>query len=129
MTACLLDTNAFSEIVTRGPRISATTLEYVENCSRVLLSSVTFYEIGQKVRLGKWASMEPHVGGLENIALSAGMEIMALTSGLALRAALLDWPHRGPFDRMIAAAALSERVPVVSADAAFEAVGVERVWE
>jgi PIN domain nuclease of toxin-antitoxin system len=45
-----------------------------------------------------------------------------------MKAALLDWDHRDPFDRMIAAVALQERVAVVSADAAFEAVGVERVW-
>ena len=38
------------------------------------------------------------------------------------------WSHRDPFDRMIAAVALQERVAVVSADVVFEAVGVERVW-
>jgi len=37
-------------------------------------------------------------------------------------------PHRDPFDRMIAAAALQERVPLVSPDVAFDTVGVERVW-
>lgn len=116
-------------MVTKGPRISAGTLEFVESCSRVLLSSVTFYEIGQKVRLGKWPSMEPYVRELESIAEKDGIEIMALTGGLALNASLLDWPHRDPFDRMIASSALQEKVPVVSSDAAFDQLGLERIWE
>ena len=128
MTACLLDTNAFSGLITRDPRLSEATVSFVQGSSRVLLSAVTFYEIGQKVRLGKWPAMEGYVSELDGIAEADGHEIVALTSGLALRASLLDWTHRDPFDRMIAATALRERVPLVSADPAFDAVGVERVW-
>jgi PIN domain nuclease of toxin-antitoxin system len=54
-------------------------------------------------------------------------EIVPLTADLAMMAALLDWSHRDPFDRMIAAVALQELVAVISQDAAFEAFGIERV--
>ncbi len=128
MTSCLLDTNGFTEMLTRGPRISGRTLEFIQGCSRVLMSSVSIYEIGQKVRLGKWPAMEPYLQEIETIAVNDGIEVLPLTSGLALRAAMLDWDHRDPFDRMIAAVAIQEQVAVVSSDAAFEAVGVERVW-
>lgn len=128
MSACLLDTNAFTGIITKNPKMPQGAVEFARGCERVLMSSVTFYEIGQKVRLGKWDSMAPFVDQLESIAQRDGYDVVALTSGLALRASLLDWDHRDPFDRMIAATALQERVPVVSSDVAFEAVGVERVW-
>lgn len=36
--------------------------------------------------------------------------------------------HRDPFDRLIAATALVEGFSVVSADPAFDAYGVNRVW-
>lgn len=35
-------------------------------------------------------------------------------------AARLDWAHRDPFDRFIAATAITERLTLVSADAAFD---------
>ncbi len=36
--------------------------------------------------------------------------------------------HKDPFDRMIAAQALSEGIPVISADPSFDSYGVERIW-
>jgi PIN domain nuclease of toxin-antitoxin system len=36
--------------------------------------------------------------------------------------------HRDPFDRLIAATALVEGLTVVSADAAFDAYGLPRLW-
>ena len=37
-----------------------------------------------------------------------------------MRAAKLAWPHRDPFDRFIAATAMELKVPLLSADAAFD---------
>jgi PIN domain nuclease of toxin-antitoxin system len=36
--------------------------------------------------------------------------------------------HRDPFDRVLAAQALVERLPVVSADGHFDACGVDVRW-
>lgn len=40
----------------------------------------------------------------------------------------MPWNHRDLFDRMIAATALQEGLPLVSSAGAFDAVGVVRVW-
>jgi PIN domain nuclease of toxin-antitoxin system len=37
-------------------------------------------------------------------------------------------PHRDPFDRLLAAQALSERAPIVTRDPAFAAYGVATIW-
>ncbi|MFZ4780341.1 MAG: hypothetical protein ACOYM3_33735 [Terrimicrobiaceae bacterium] len=42
--------------------------------------------------------------------------------------ATLPLHHREPFDRMIAAQALSEDLAVTGNDAAFDACGVPRIW-
>jgi PIN domain nuclease of toxin-antitoxin system len=89
---------------------------------------VSLYEIGQKVRLGKWPALAPFAAGLLERALGDGFDPLPLSPGAALAAALMDWDHRDPFDRLIAATALAEGLPVVSPDAAFDAVGVERIW-
>ena len=36
--------------------------------------------------------------------------------------------HRDPFDRMLIAQSLSENIPIVSADTAFDAYPVQRLW-
>jgi len=37
-------------------------------------------------------------------------------------------PHRDPFDRLLAAQALSERLPIVTRDPALAAYGVTTIW-
>lgn len=128
MSAYLLDTNAFSMVLAGDPRLSPRVRALIEQADRVAVSAVTFYEIAQKVRIGKWAEMVPLIGNMHARAADLGFDLLAITPTVARDAGLLEWDHRDPFDRMIAAVALQERVAVVSSDAAFEAVGVARVW-
>jgi len=39
----------------------------------------------------------------------------------------MDWPHRDAFGRFLAASALRRRIPIVSADTAFDAL-LTRIW-
>jgi PIN domain nuclease of toxin-antitoxin system len=40
----------------------------------------------------------------------------------------LPFHHRDPFDRMLIAQSLTEGISIVSADAAFDAYGITRLW-
>jgi PIN domain nuclease of toxin-antitoxin system len=44
-----------------------------------------------------------------------------------LMAGVLAWPHRDPFDRLLAATAIRRRIPIVSADSVFDGM-VKRIW-
>lgn len=44
------------------------------------------------------------------------------------RLAGLERHHRDPFDRFVVAQALAERIPLISADDALDAYGVQRIW-
>ncbi|MEO7272463.1 MAG: type II toxin-antitoxin system VapC family toxin [Vicinamibacterales bacterium] len=46
----------------------------------------------------------------------------------AQRAGRLPGEHRDPFDRMLAAQAQTEDLPIVSNDAVFDRFGVNRIW-
>lgn len=59
---------------------------------------------------------------------SAGYTLLAIDTASALRAGRLVAEHRDPFDRMIAAQALSLDIPVLSPDPQFEQYGVRRMW-
>jgi PIN domain nuclease of toxin-antitoxin system len=128
MTAFLLDTNAFSMAITDDPRLPLKSRETMLAASRIAVSAITFYEIGQKVRFGKWPEMASHVETLGRHAVEDGYEILPLTASAASVAAGLVWVRRDPFDRMIAAVAMEERLDLLSSDRAFDDIGILRVW-
>ena len=91
------------------------------------ISPVSLYEITQKVRLGTWPEIAPHVQDLIPLAKAQGLDMATLDAGICAIAGLLDWVHRDPFDRMLAATALHYGIPIISADPIFDAV-VSRIW-
>ncbi len=128
MTSYLLDTNAFSMALTDDPRLPKRADARMRGADRLAVSAISFFEIGQKVRLGKWPEMTAYVEGLGRRAESDGYDLIPLTAMVCLDASLLDWDHRDPFDRMIAAVARQETLPVISSDQAFDRIGIERHW-
>jgi PIN domain nuclease of toxin-antitoxin system len=86
----------------------------------ISISSITLFEIGQKVRLGKWPEMVPNVAALADMALRQGVEIIDVTPEVGLSAGVMHWDHRDPFDRIIGATAQSFGLQLLSADAAFD---------
>lgn len=124
----LLDTGPLAMVILGSDRLTKTAVEAILSADGVMVSVISFYEIGQKVRIGKWPEMAPFVGELEALTTERGITIAPLSASVSLRASLLYWAHRDPFDRMIAAVALQEGCAVVSSDAAFDTVGVQRVW-
>lgn len=114
--------------ITDDPRLPSKSRDRILTASRIAVSAVTFYEIGQKVRLGKWPEMSSHVDTLDRRAVEDGFEILPLTASAASVAALLEWVHRDPFDRMIAAVSFEERLDLLSSDHAFDDIGITRVW-
>jgi PIN domain nuclease of toxin-antitoxin system len=41
----------------------------------------------------------------------------------------LPFHHRDPFDRLLIAQAMVEQIPILSADSAFDAYPIQRLWE
>ena len=128
MSGLLLDTNVFAMVLTGDARLPDAVLERIGAADRVAISAISFYEIGQKVRLGKWPEVQPFAPGLVERAWADGFDLLALSPAASLEAALLDWDHRDPFDRMIAVVARREDLPLVSSDAVFDAMNIPRIW-
>lgn len=131
MTAVLLDTHAWAWSLTGDRRISEVALKAMEQAETVWIGAISFFEIGQKVRIGKWPEMEPLLGRLETIATAQGARIAAITPDIAITAAMMPWDHRDPFDRILAATAKVRNVALVSADMVFDSlpdIGKRRIW-
>jgi PIN domain nuclease of toxin-antitoxin system len=79
------------------------------------------------VRLGKWPEMAPHVNRLSDLLERQRGSATALEAADSLLAGTMEWAHRDPFDRLLAASALRRGIAIVSADPVFDSV-VARVW-
>lgn len=130
VSTLLLDTHAFVWAVTTPDRLSdAARTASDDPGSGLRLSAASVWEMAIKVRSGRWPDAEPIVAGVEAIARRLGAELLDIDAADARRAGLLDWGHRDPFDRMLAAQGTNHQLPLVTRDAQFRAVpGLGVLW-
>ena len=127
MTAILLDTHAWAWSLAGDARLSPTALVAINDAGTVLVSPISFFEIAQKVRRGKWPEMMPFIDQLPSLLEAQGGVVANFGVAICLMAGMMDWSHRDPFDRLLAATAKHDAMPLVSADAMFDGV-VTRIW-
>jgi PIN domain nuclease of toxin-antitoxin system len=99
-----------------------------DEANTILVSAASAWEIATKVRLGKLPEAEALERRFLEVIEISGYTILSIDAAHALRAGRLKGKHRDPFDRMIAALALSEDIPVISADPKLDSFGIRRVW-
>lgn len=95
----------------------------------LFVSAASAWEVGTKHRLGKLPQADGLVQGYQQHAARLGVESLSVTAEHALLAGAMEWPHRDPFDRVIAAQCMIESLPLVTKDEAFAtAPGIRVVW-
>ncbi len=125
----LLDTHAFLWLVTDDSRLSRRSRSvFLDDRNDILISAVTGFEIALKYSLGKLElSQRPEMFIAKRIEANA-LTVLPLAMGHAIAVGSLPFHHRDPFDRLLIAQALIERIPVLSNDTVFNAYGVKRIW-
>jgi PIN domain nuclease of toxin-antitoxin system len=128
MTSLLIDTQAFIWMFSEPKRLTEPAVKLMQGAS-LLVSMASPWEMMIKFTTGKLHINNPPDLIVEEHRRTGIITLLpiALPHISALRA--LPYHHRDPFDRIIIAQALAENLPVVSSDAAFDAYGVQRVWE
>ena len=120
----ILDTHVFFWWITDDARLEARHRQAIDaGIETIYVSAVTGWEIGIKVKLGKWPEATVLLPGLSEKVLAEGFQILDLTLAQAERAGLLELVHKDPFDRMIAAQSLALDVPVATSDPAIALFG------
>ena len=126
---CLLDTHVLLFWLFNDRRLSAVARGILADpANRVLVSSVSAWEICTKHRLGKLPGADVLVADVAGWVARAGFEPLAVSIPHAQRAGTWPHPHRDPFDRMLAAQSAIEGIPLVSSDAALRAFAITLVW-
>jgi PIN domain nuclease of toxin-antitoxin system len=125
----LIDTHVLLWAAYRRDLLSTRALEILEsNQNMILVSAACAWEIATKYRLGKL----PHARRLaENFveeAIGVGYIFLPISVEHALRAGRMSGTHKDPFDRILAAQAIHEDVPLLSNDVQLDSFGVRRAW-
>jgi PIN domain nuclease of toxin-antitoxin system len=125
----LLDTHAFLWFCQGDALLSATAKALIEDAgNRKLLSIASCWEVAIKAGLGKLTLGEPSGTYIPNALARTGFDLLPISLTHATAVESLPPHHRDPFDRLLIAQAITERIPVVSADAQLSSYGITRLW-
>jgi PIN domain nuclease of toxin-antitoxin system len=94
----------------------------------IWISVASLWEIIAKVQIGKLAMPSP-VGDYLAAKLAAnGVSVLPLTFDHVKRLEGLPLHHRDPFDRILIAQSVEEKLPLVTSDPMFERYPVQVFW-
>jgi PIN domain nuclease of toxin-antitoxin system len=125
----LLDTHVLLWWFFNDPRLSEKAIHVIENPGHtILVSSASAWEISTKLRLGKLSGAEPIVRDLPALLQKSRMEVLPIGLNHALLAGSLISDHRDPFDRMLAAQAIIEKLSLVTSDKAWGDFSLPIIW-
>ena len=126
----LLDTHALLWALAQPDLLSILARSILRDASNgVLVSSASAWEIATKRRIGRLRNAEPIVAGYAAHLRMLRAEDLPITAEHALLAGSFQGAHRDPFDRMLAAQAMVEGVPLLTNDRAFESFPeLKTIW-
>jgi PIN domain nuclease of toxin-antitoxin system len=99
-----------------------------DESNEVLVSAATAWEIATKQRIGKLPAWPMPVGGFDALVAADGLGQLPVSAAHAWHAGSLAWPHRDPFDRMLAAQAMLDRLTLVTRDPVFAELPISTLW-
>jgi PIN domain nuclease of toxin-antitoxin system len=123
----LLDTHAYLWWVRRDPKLSVRARDLIAT-EDIIVSAVTALELAIKARVGKLPAADEVVSDLPTAILEEGFEALSVTIEHARLAGSMPGRHRDPFDRLLAAQARIENVPLLTVDPAFLEFDVQTFW-
>ncbi len=123
----LLDTHAFLWWCEDSPELSKKARGAIAK-NDCFVSVASFWEMAIKVNLGKlFLPGIPDRFLTDQMSLN-GFEQLEITFRHVMRCAAMPRHHGDPFDRLLVAQALEEKIAIVSRNPVFEKYGVKRIW-
>lgn len=123
----LLDTHTLLWALTDESKLSERVRKLLPNAS-TWLSVASIWEILIKAQIGKIPLPRPTGPFLMSKLKLNGVQVLPVTCDHILRIESLPDHHRDPFDRMLIAQSLEEKLPLVTADRAFALYPLDVIW-
>ena len=129
MTTLLLDTHTVLWFWWDDPQLSAVAKSLIcDPANRKFVSLASPWEVALEVSRKKLDLGGPYRGFFDQHMIRTYFEWLQIATKHLEAVAILPFHHNDPFDRLLIAQALTENIPIVSADVVFDAYGVTRLW-
>lgn len=125
----LLDTHTFLWFISGDKQLPESVVKKIEDISEpCYISIASFWEIAIKIQIGK-LKLEISLEELYRFAEINQIEIISINEKHLVTLLKLGLIHNDPFDRLIIAQAISEKLIVVTKDKEFKKYKVKQQWE
>ena len=125
----LLDTQAFLWFVLNDRALSQAACDLiVDPLNDILLSPASYWEIAIKISIGKYEIPGNFETWIEHQIQVNELEILPIKVAHAAAIVTLPFHHKDPFDRLLIAQALTEKIPIISVDVVLNHYAVTRYW-
>lgn len=125
----LLDTHTLLWFYLGDAQLSVAARLLIEDAANTkLVSPASYWELAVKVALGKYALTESYDDFIQHAIFENGFHILPIEPRHTGVLVALPHHHKDPFDRLLAAQAMAEGIPLVSVDPAFDPYPITRLW-
>lgn len=124
----LLDTHVFLWFIMGSPNLTAEARSLIEDeKNRKFISIASLWEIAIKSSIGKLTLSSPFDKLIPQQLSLNGFELLPIEIAHLAAVVTLPFHHRDPFDRLLIAQSMVEKMPIVSSDSAFAAYNITRL--
>jgi PIN domain nuclease of toxin-antitoxin system len=128
MGRLLLDTHTVIWFLNGDDQLSDAAKDAIQNADNsCLISMASIWELQIKMNLGK-LRFDDGIDGFINLAEDNGFQLLPIEVEHITETGSLAFIHRDPFDRLLIATAISESIPIVTADKNIHQYPVNYIW-
>lgn len=125
----LLDTHTLLWFLSGDESLSQTARQLIENeANQIFVSIASLWEITIKSSLSKLELASSLEQMLVDKLLENDIQTLVISVHHLMGVHNLPFYHRDPFDRLIVAQSLIEKMPIIGKDVIMDNYGVQRIW-
>jgi PIN domain nuclease of toxin-antitoxin system len=124
----LLDTHSLIWFLSGDEKLSDNARSLIENSGNSKFVSIaTIWELAIKISINKFNFSKGFKSFLELINEN-GFEILPITFDHALKVSKLEFKHRDPFDRLLIAQCMAEKLILITKDENIKQYSIKTIW-
>ena len=125
----LLDTHTFLWWINNDPLLSDSARDAITTeRNECFLSLASCWELAIKASIGKLRLTKPVERFIPEELTANDFQLLSIDFRHIAKVETLPFHHRDPFDRLLVAQVLTEKMSIISADTVLSAYGIKRIW-